>query len=282
MKNQSVAVIGANGKTGSRVLARLQAAGYATRALSRSSQFTFDWENRDTWVPALQGAHAVYVTYYPDLAVPRAEEDIRALVGAAKEAGIEHLVLLSGRGEDGAQRAEAVIKHSGMAWNIVRASWFMQNFSESFMLEGIQSGNLTLPEPKACEPFIDIDDLAGVVVAALTRPELVNQLFEVTGPELLTFRQCVDIIAHQTGRKIAITTVPVEAYLEGARKAGLPEDIAWLMNELFVNVLDGRNESVTLTLGNLLGRPPRRFEDYVANTAATGIWNMITVDTEAS
>ena len=100
MKNQSVAVIGANGKTGSRVLARLQAAGYATRALSRSSQFTFDWENRDTWVPALQGAHAVYVTYYPDLAVPRAEEDIHALVGAAKEAGIEHLVLLSGRGED--------------------------------------------------------------------------------------------------------------------------------------------------------------------------------------
>ena len=277
MKNEIIGVVGATGKTGGRVLTQLQQLGYSTRGLSRGvagkNHCTFDWSDRSTWQAALEGLSSVYVTYFPDLAVPRAEDDIRAFVETAKASEIKHVVLLSGRGEEGAQRAEDVVRSSGLAWNIVRASWFMQNFSESFMHDGLKAGELVLPEPKATEPFIDVDDIADVVVAALTRHELRNQLLEITGPELLSFIDCVNTIAHASAREIGFTTLPVDTYLQAARADGLPDDIAWLINELFVNVLDGRNESTTDTVERVLGRPARRFESYVMSVASTGIWD---------
>ena len=162
MTNSPILIIGKNGKTGSRVNARLQALGYATRPVSRSTTPSFDWEKPATWRRAIAGAAAAYVTYQPDLAMPGAEPAIRAFVRMAREVGLQHIVLLSGRGEAGAQRAEEVLKSSGVAWNIVRASWFSQNFSESFMLEGILAGELVLPAGDTLEPFIDADDIADV------------------------------------------------------------------------------------------------------------------------
>lgn len=276
MKNKITGVVGATGKTGIRVLAQLLQLGYSTRGLSRgvsgNNHRTFDWSDRSTWRLALEGLHSVYVTYFPDLAVPGAEDDIRAFVELAKICKIKHIVLLSGRGEEGAQRAEEVVKLSGLDWNIVRASWFMQNFSESFMHEGLRAGELILPEPKATEPFIDVHDIADVVVAALTKHELRNQLLEITGPELLSFVDCVNTISLVSGREIGFTTLPVDSYLAVARADGLPDDIAWLINELFVNVLDGRNESTTDTVERVLGRPARRFDRYVKAVAGSGVW----------
>ena len=272
MKNETFAIVGATGKTGIRVLNQLTDRGYTTRGLSRNSDIHFDWSNRSSWGPALRGAKSVYVTYYPDLAVPQAEADMQAFVDVAKAESIDHIVLLSGRGEDGAQRAENVVKTSGLDWNIVRASWFMQNFSESFMLDGIKAGQLVLPQPKANEPFIDVDDIADVAVAALTRNELRNQLFEVTGPDILSFEDCIRIISEASHRNISFATAPVENYLSTAKENGLPDDIAWLINELFVNVLDGRNEWITQTIEEVLGKPARSFKDYVKKTVATDVW----------
>ena len=266
------AVFGATGKTGARVLQQLNTQGYTTRGLSRQSEIAFDWARRNTWPAALAGVHTAYLSYYPDLAVPQAESDIQHFMALAKQSGVQHIVLLSGRGEEGAQRAEKVVQQSGIQWNIVRASWFMQNFSESFMLDGLKAGSLVLPEPKALEPFIDVNDIADIAVAALTQHQWRNQLLEITGPELLHFEQCVATIAKAANRNIGFQTVPVAAYLAGAKAAGLPSDIAWLINELFVNVLDGRNQSTTATIQRVLGRPARSFNDYVQHTVKTGVW----------
>ncbi len=273
MTNQTIAIVGATGKTGARVLAQLQAAGQPVRALSRNSQYAFDWTDKAGWEDALRGVQSVYLTYFPDLAVPQAESDIRHFVDLASKLEVEHIVLLSGRGEEGAQRAEEVVKNSDLDWNIVRASWFMQNFSESFMLDGIRAGELVLPEPKAREPFIDVQDIVDMAVAALTRRELRNQLFEITGPDLLGFDNCVAAIAAASNRDIGFRTAPIDLYLKSAKAEGLPADIVWLINELFVNVLDGRNESVTDTLESVLGRPARSFSQYVEDTAKTAVWS---------
>lgn len=271
--SNTIAIVGATGKTGTRVLSQLQKLGYSTRGLSRNSEYYFDWQDRASWEKSLPGVSTAYVTYYPDLAIPQAESDIRAFVDLAISLGLKHIVLLSGRGEEGAQRAEDVVKTSGLDWNIVRASWFMQNFSESFMLDGLKAGELVLPEPRAEEPFIDVDDIADVAVAALTRKELRNQLLEITGPELISFNSAVQAIAKASNRNIGFQTAPIDAYLAGAKAEGLPEDIAWLINELFVNVLDGRNENTTDTIESVLGRPARIFQNYVDTTALKGLWD---------
>ncbi|NNF05835.1 MAG: NmrA family NAD(P)-binding protein, partial [Candidatus Eisenbacteria bacterium] len=171
------------------------------------------------------------------------------------------------------ERAEKILQTSGLSWNVVRASWFFQNFSEGFMVEGILEGELLLPVGDTVEPFIDADDIADVAVAALTKTELRNRLFEVTGPEALTFSQCTEIMSKALGRTVRYQQVPLEAFLGALKKQGLPEDVLWLMNELFTVVLDGRNSKVMNGVEEALGRSATKFETYVARTAASGVWN---------
>ena len=272
MKNSPILIIGKNGKTGTRVNQRLQALGYETRAVSRSTTPSFDWEDSTTWQAAIKGTTTAYVTYQPDLAVPSAESTIREFMRVAAERGLKHVVLLSGRGEDGAQRAEEVLMSSGLSWNIVRASWFSQNFSESFMLEGILAGELVLPAGDTVEPFIDADDIADVAVAALTEPGHKNKLYEVTGPRALSFAQCVQEIYDALGRPVKFTHVPVETYINALQEEGVPEDLQWLLRELFTVVFDGRNCNVMPGVEEALGRPATDFKTYVQKTIASGAW----------
>jgi len=273
MKNSPILIIGKNGKTGGRVNQRLQALGYATRAVSRSTTPAFDWEDRSTWRSAIAGARAAYVTYQPDLAVPNAEADMKAFVQIAAEAGLDHIVLLSGRGEEGAQRAEEILKDSGISWNVVRASWFAQNFSESFMLEGILAGELVLPADDTVEPFIDVDDIADVAVAAITQPGLRNKLFEVTGPRAMTFAQCIAEISEATGYPVKYSSVPIDAYINALKEQGAPEDLQWLLHELFTVVFDGRNSSVMSGVAEALGRPATDFKTFLQKAVQSGVWN---------
>ena len=271
-------IIGKNGKTGSRVNERLQAMGYDTRPVSRSTTPSFDWEKPKTWRSVIAGTAAAYVTYQPDLAVPNAEPAIKEFVRIALEVGLKHIVLLSGRGEEGAQRAEEAVKSSGISWNIVRASWFYQNFSESFMLEGILAGELVLPAGDTVEPFIDADDIADVATAALTEPSHRNKVFEVTGPRALTFAQCVKEISEGLGRPVKYTPVPVDAYINALREQGVPEEMQWLLRELFTVVFDGRNSNLMFGVEEALGRPAADFKTYVQKTIDSGIW---TADTQS-
>ena len=270
-----IVIIGGNGKTGARVNARLQSLGYSTRPVSRSTTPAFDWDNPETWRAVLKGTRAAYVTYQPDLAVPRAESAIKAFVKMAIENGLEHVVLLSGRGEEGAQRAEEILKASGISWNIVRASWFFQNFSESFMLEGILAGELVLPAGATVEPFIDADDIADVVVATLTEPGHRDKVYEVTGPHALTFAQCVEGISAALGRPVTYTSIPVDQFMDALKEEGVPEEMQWLLHELFTVVFDGRNSEVMPGVQEALGRPAKDFKTYVQNTVESGVWSPV-------
>jgi len=276
MKTSPILIIGKNGKTGARVNQRLQALGYETRPVSRSTNPAFDWEDPATWAMALKGVHSAYVTYQPDLAVPNAESTIKEFVRIAAEAGLKHVVLLSGRGEDGAQRAEKVLINSGISWNVVRCSWFNQNFSESFMLDGILDGELVLPAADTLEPFVDADDIADVVVAMLTDPSHRNKLYELTGPRMLNFAQCVEEISEALGRPIRYTPVPVDDYINALHEQGTPEDLQWLLRELFTVVFDGRNSKVMPGIEEALGRPATDFKTYVKKTIDSGVWNAAT------
>jgi uncharacterized protein YbjT (DUF2867 family) len=268
-----ILVLGATGKTGRRVVERLQARGVPTRAGSRSAQPPFDWQDPDTWAPALQGAAAVYVTYFPDLAMPGAPEAVGKLARLAADAGVERLVLLSGRGEEEAQRSEEAVKAAGIDWTILRSSWFNQNFSEGFLLEAVLEGVVALPVGGMREPFADADDIADVAVAALTEDGHIGQLYEITGPRLMTFADAVAAIAQATGRDVRFETVPMQGFADELARQGVSADEAWLVEYLFGEVLDGRNESVGDGVQRALGREPRDFSDYVRATTPAGAWN---------
>ncbi|UTW04799.1 NAD(P)H-binding protein [Amphritea atlantica] len=272
MNPHTTLIIGKHGKTGRRVNAQLQRAGYQTRAVSRSTLPAFDWQSPEGWPEAMQGCQSAYVCFQPDLAIPPARQAISNFIRLAREAGIHHIVLLSGRGEDGAQQAEQLLINSGLNWNVVRASWFDQNFSEGFLIESIMNGQVALPGCDIPEPFVDAEDIAEVAFACLTKPQLNNQLFEVTGPELLTFSDCVGIISCAIQRPVNFVPITITQFLQALRHQGLADDELWLMNELFTVVMDGRNSHTTQGVEQALGRQPGSFRDYVLRTVASGAW----------
>ncbi len=265
-------VTGATGKTGRRVVGRLEALGVPVRKASRSTDPAFDWDDPATWTPVLKDVAAVYLAYHPDLAVPGAADTIRAFVGQAVRSGVRRLVLLSGRGEEEAQRCERIVQEAGVDWTVLRATWFSQNFSEGFMRDLVLGGVVALPAGDVREPFVDVEDIADVAVAALTEPGHAGQVYELTGPRLLTFADAVGTIAEVTGRDVAYVPVSHEAFLSALEAQGVPEAYVGLLDYLFREVMDGRNSRLTDGVRRALGRAPRDFSAYAREAAAAGYW----------
>jgi uncharacterized protein YbjT (DUF2867 family) len=268
-------VLGGTGKTGRRLADLLRQAGHGVRIDSRNAEPRFDWENRETWRPALEGVRAVYIAYQPDLAAPGALETVDAFFREVVDSGVEKLVLLSGRGEVEAEQAEQALRATGADWTILRASWFCQNFSEGVFLDAILTGEVALPSTAAAEPFVDVDDIADIAFATLTEPGHSRRRYEITGSRALTFAEAIGEIAQATGRDIRFIAVPPESFRSELVANGVPSVDADLVVYLFTTVLDGRNTPLADGVQRALGRPPREFSDYVRRMAATGVWGGI-------
>lgn len=266
-------VLGAGGKTGRRVAERLERAGRQVRRATRRTQPAFDWENPATWPAAVSGVSAAYVTYQPDAGFPGAADAVGAFAATAAGAGVQHLVLLTGRGEAGALRSEEALQAAGVPWTIIRSSFFAQNFSEAFLLDAVRSGVVALPAAEVPEPFADVEDIADIAAVALTQPGHQGRVYEVTGPRLVTFREAVDEIAAASGRPVSYLPITPGEFTAGMVEQGIPDDFAKLLTELFVEILDGHNASLTDGVSQALGRPARDFSDYVQRTAAAGVWS---------
>ncbi|WP_020533103.1 NAD(P)H-binding protein [Flexithrix dorotheae] len=273
MKN-NILVIGGTGKTGRKVVEKLQHMNHPVRIGSRKATPSFDWEKPSTWENALEGIEKVYITFQPDLAVPGALEAIKSLTEQALKSGVKKLVLLSGKGEREAELCEEVVMQSGLDYTIIRASWFSQNFSETFFLDPILAGHVALPKPDAKVPYVDTNDIADVAVEVLLNDKHNGQIYALTGPELWTFEEVITEISAASGREIQFTPISLEEYIKMLGEHQVPTDYIWLINYLFSNVLDAKgNNVISHDIERVLGRKPTDFRKYIRETVKTGVWN---------
>ncbi len=268
-----VLVVGATGKTGRRVADLLAGRGHPVRRASRSSTTTFDWTDRSSWAPALDGAGPVYISYQPDLIAPGATDDIAEFVREAERAGVTRLVLLAGRGEPEAAAAADLVHAGDIDSTVLSCAWFNQNFSEGGFAPEIAAGSLTLPVPPVGEPFVDADDIAEVAVAALldqtpdgTNPHA-QQTYELTGPRLLTFADVAEEIGRARGGQVTFTRVDSDTYRNLLAQFGVPSDEVDLLLALFETLFDGRNSRVSDDVTRVLRRRPTDFTDFAKSLA---------------
>ncbi len=201
------------------------------------------------------------------------------------------ILIIGGRGKTGSRVADRLAarglplrlasRSTGFDWTD-RSTWpaalqgaasaFNQNFDEGQFLEMVLGGEVALPVDTVREPFVDCDDIADVVTAALTDDRHIGQIYEVTGPRLLTFAEVVAEINRASGSSVAFRTMPAHEFLESLTASDVPDDIAGLLEELFSEVLDGRNESLADGVQRVLGRQPKDVADYAREAAAKGAW----------
>ena len=271
MQTQSILVLGATGKTGSRITKRLEEKGHTVRRGSRSSETPFDWEKPETWHANLDGVSAAYISYFPDIAFPGAVEQVEAFIALAEEKGLQRLVLLTGRGEFHAERAEEVVRNSGVPFTIVRAAWFAQNFSEGALFDPVMAGALPMPGGDVREPIIDVDDIADIAVAALTEEGHVGELYEVTGPRLMTFAEMAAELSRAMGRTVQYVPISFEDFHAEIKNAN-GEMIADVITDIARETLDGRNANLADGVQRALGRTPRDFAEFADKAAMSGAW----------
>ena len=274
MTEQPIVVLGATGRTGRRVVEALRRDGQRVRAASRSPRGTdavrFEWGEPTTWAPTLAGATGLYLMA-PD-GTPVAPE----FVAAAVEQGVRRIVLLSSSAveEMGDQRlldAERLVRDSGAEWTVLRPSWFDQNFDEGFFQPSVLAGEVLMPVGDLRQAFVDAGDIAAVAAAALTQEDSAGQVYEVRGPEALTFAEAVDTISRVSGREVRFAGDP-DAYRAALTAAGQPEEVTEAELAAFAALRGRGDDEPNDVVERLTGRPPTSFADYAAAAAARGAW----------
>ncbi|MFB6977114.1 NAD(P)H-binding protein [Streptomyces scopuliridis] len=277
MSNPITLVLGATGKTGRRIAARLRLRGTPVRTVSRSSPTRFDWSDPGSWDEALRGVTVAYVVP-PGVPGPAHE-----FVARAEAAGVRRLVLLSGRGADtwgdstfglDMRSAEDAVRGSALEWTVLRSSNFAQNFDEDVFHAPLAAGELALPAGEVPEPFVDVEDIADAATAVLTEAgRHAGRVYELTGPRALTFGEAVELIARASGRPLTYRRLSPARYAATLVEEGLSEEDAAHVAEMFVLMERGLLATTTDDLATVLGRAPRTFEDYVVRAAAAGAWH---------
>lgn len=278
MRDDKILVTGATGKTGRRVVRLLEERGVEVRAASRSGTPSFDWSDRTTWAPALRGMTAVYLVL-PDLGSPSATETVTAFARQAAAAGVRRAVLVSvpdggGLDHESVLATERALGDAGLEWTALRLRWFFQNFSEDFLLDSVLDGELRLPAGTGAEGFVDADDIAEVAVAALTEDGHDGQVYELSGPRLMTFGDTAEDLANATGRDIRYVPLTPEEFAAEQRAQGVPEEWVQLQIGMYGAVGSGSLASLTGDVRRVLGRAPRDFSDYAEEAAAQGAWQV--------
>jgi uncharacterized protein YbjT (DUF2867 family) len=280
MTDTPILVLGGTGKTGRRVVEQLGARNLPVRVASRSSHQTFDWYDESTWSAAVAGSHTAYLA--PPVG-PTGLAKAGEFIKQAAAEGLRRVVLLSGRGVGSPGREFAVyesslelehaVKDSGTDWTIVQPSWFAQNFSEDFLYDGVLAGEIRVSAGAGAEAFIDVDDIAEVVTAALTDERHTGQTYALSGPRTLTLAQAAAEIAAASGRPVEYVDLEPDQHVAELVEYGVPVEDAKAVRDLFAVIRSHRSEYVSEGVQQVLGRAPRDFGDWARATAKTGVWS---------
>lgn len=269
-------VIGANGTVGKALVEQLNARGELVRkATSREAITATDVRLNVVTGEGVAGAfngidHAFLLappgfTNQDELLIP--------LIDEAKRESVKKVVLMTAMGANldpnaPLRKTEIHLEQSGLAFNIIRPNWFMQNFN-TFWIQGIlHQGKISLPVGNAKGSFIDARDIAAVAAELLLRHDVDNRDFDLTGAEALDHDQVAALLSKETGLKIVFDDITPEALRPGLLSAGLPAAYVDFLLMILGYFKAGFSERTTDAVQFLTGKSPRAFREYAKDYRA--------------
>ncbi len=270
--------MGATGRSGAAVLGRLRGK-VPVRAASRRevgdadgiTWVRFDLLDPSTFREAFQGVDRAFLLRPPEIT---SAEPLRPLLGAARDAGVRQVVLLSVKGAEKNRflphhAFERLVMESGLSWTMIRPSDFMQNL-ETVHREAIKfRGEIAVPAGSGRSAFIDVDDVAAVAARILTEPGHDAKGYTLTGPEALSFHDVVRELSAILGHPVNYRPVGALQFLLEQRKRG-QGNIALVMTALYTIQRLGLAAGVTREVERLLGRPATPLRSYLERTRS--VW----------
>jgi len=266
-------VLGATGKTGSRVANRLLSRGLPVRTAARSgADAHFDWDDPETYAPALCGVRRVYLLG-PVMRTDFADQ-VSVFLDQAEAAGARHVTYLSAHGIESAPPETAMrsveldlLGRPGLSHAILRPAWFMQNFSETFLRPA--GGAIVVPAGHGAEAFVDAEDIAAVATATLADPQAhASAQYALTGPEALTITEAAKIISDVSGQAIDYTDIDRDEWVAAAVAGGVPAGYGAVLRMLTETIASGHGSRPSSDVEKATGAAPVRFADFARRTAA--------------
>jgi uncharacterized protein YbjT (DUF2867 family) len=266
-------VLGATGKTGSRIANRLLSRGLPVRTAARSgADARFDWDDPETYAPALHGVNRVYLLG-PVMRTDFADQ-VSAFLDQAEAAGARHVTYLSAYGTGSAPPETPMrsveldlLGRPGLTHAILRPAWFMQNFSETF-LKPI-GGAIVVPAGDGAEAFVDAEDIAAVASATLADPQAhAGAQYALTGPEALTIAEAAKIISDVSGQAVDYTDVDRGVWVAAAVAEGVPAEYGAVLRMLTETIASGHGSRPNSDVQKATGAAPSSFADFARRTAA--------------
>jgi len=270
MKQDLILVTGASGTVGTELTRLLKAEGHKVRTTTSktpkdANSVHINLATGEGLRDAFEGVDKVFLLSPPGYADQY--KMLSPMIQEAKRRGVKKVVLMTAMGANASEntpfrKAEIELEKSGLAYNIVRPNWFMQNFN-TFWIQGIrEQGKILLPAGKAKTSFIDAKDISAVVAKLLTTDKFDNKDFDITGPKALDHDEVAKEISAVTGKNITYQEIQPAELRKGLLAAGLPEDYTDFLLMILGFLREGYSARTTTSVKDILGREPRDFSQY--------------------
>jgi uncharacterized protein YbjT (DUF2867 family) len=266
-------VLGGTGKTGTRIASRLTGLGLPVRTAARhGADVRFDWDDPATHRNAVEGADRVYLI--APVMRTRFAPQVSTFLDLTEAVGVRHVTYLSAYGMEFAP-AEVALRaveldlmgRSTLTHSIVRPAWFMQNFSETFLMP--IDDTIVVPTGSGGEAFVDAEDIAAVAAATLADPlGHAGAEYAPTGPDILTVSEAADIIGSVTGRPVRHVDIDRLSWVDSVIASGVPAEYGEMLQMLTETIASGRGSQPNDDVEQVTGAPPRNFTDFARRTAA--------------
>jgi uncharacterized protein YbjT (DUF2867 family) len=266
-------VLGGTGKTGTRVARRLSELGIPVRTAARhGADARFDWDDPESHRSAVAGTNRVYLI--APVMRTRFAPQVSAFLDLAEDVGVRHVTFLSAYGIELAPASVALrsveldlMGRSALTYSIVRPAWFMQNFSDTFLMPVDDA--IVVPTGSGGEAFVDAQDIAAVAAVTLANPEAhAGTEYAPTGPDTLTVSEAADIIGSVTGRPVRHVDIDRRAWVESVIASGVPGEYGEILQMLTETVASGRGSRPNDDIEKVTGASPVSFTDFARRAAA--------------